>query len=84
MGLLYTLIEKTFDPDLLYNKIVHYYVDKKGFSKEKANQIAQNVIKREHERRKCKNFQCGHSLDDHVRNVDTCLILNCVCRKFVK
>ena len=49
------MIEKSFDPDLLYNKIVHYYVDKKNFSKEQANAIAQNIINREIERRKCKN-----------------------------
>jgi len=34
------MLEKTFDPDLLYNKIVHYYLDKKKYSKVKANEIA--------------------------------------------
>lgn len=77
------LIEKTFDSDLLYNKIVHYYVDKKNYSKEQANAIAQNVIKREIHRRKCKNFQCGHSSTDHIRNVETCLVLKCTCTEFV-
>ena len=69
---------------MLYNKIVHFYIDKKGNSKEQANAIAQRVIKREIERRMCKNFKCKHSLDDHIRNSDTCLVLNCDCRKFVK
>lgn len=78
------MIEKAFDSDLLYNKIVHYYVDKKKFSKEQANAIAQNIIKREIERRKCKNFQCRHSLNDHIRNSETCLVLNCNCTKFEK
>jgi len=78
------LIEKAFDPDLLYNKIVHYYVDKKNYSKEQANSIAQNIIKREIERRKCKNSACHHSSNDHIRNSETCLILACNCTKFIK
>jgi len=78
------MLEKTFDPDLLYNKIVHYYLDKKKYSKEKANEIAQNVIKREINRRKCKNLQCGHLLSDHIRNTETCLVLDCICTKFIK
>ena len=78
------VIEKAFDSDMLYNKIVHYYVDKKNYSKEKANTIAQNIIKREIDRRKCKNLQCGHSLNDHIRNIDTCLVLHCTCTKFIK
>ena len=78
------LIEKRFDSELLYNKIVHYYVDKKKFSKEKANSIAQNIIQREIERRKCKNSLCKHSLHDHIRNSETCLVLDCNCTKFIK
>jgi len=78
------LIEKQFNPDLLYNKVVHYYIDKKKYSREKANGIAQAVIKREAERRMCKNAQCTHSLDDHIRNSGTCLVLNCNCLKFIK
>ena len=77
------MIQKQFDPDLLYNRIVHYYIDKKGYSKEQANLIAQRVVKREKERRQCKNQNCHHSLDDHIRNSDTCLKLNCDCVKFV-
>ena len=68
---------------MLYNKIVHYYVDKKKFSKDQANEIAQNVIKREINRRKCKNSECGHSLTDHIRNTDTCLVLECNCTRFI-
>jgi len=78
------MIEKEFDSNLLYNKIVHYYIDKKGYSKEKANQIAQLVIKREIERRMCKNKDCHHSLTDHIRNSETCLVLDCSCKKFAK
>ena len=78
------LIEKSFDSELLYNKIVHYYIDKKKISKEQANLIAQNIIRREIERRKCKNSSCGHSFNDHIRNTETCLILDCNCTKFIK
>ena len=78
------MIEQNFDPDVLYNKIVHFYIDKKRFSKDQANEIAQNIIKREINRRKCKNSQCGHSISDHIRNLETCLNLECNCKKFVK
>ena len=44
-------LEKTFDSDLLYNHLVHYYIDKKGCTKEDANKIAQKVIVRELQRR---------------------------------
>ena len=37
-------LKKQFNPDVLYNYIVHYYIDKKGVTKEDANKIAQNVI----------------------------------------
>lgn len=78
------MIEKEFASEMLYNKIVHYYVDKKHYSKEQANSIAQRIIQREIQRRKCKNLKCGHSLNDHIRNTDTCLVLECSCIKFVK
>ena len=40
-------LEKPFNPEMLYNHIVHYYIDKKGITKEEANKIAQKVITRE-------------------------------------
>ena len=49
------MLEKQFDANALYNRIVHYYMDKKGFTKDKANSIAQSVVRRESERRVCKN-----------------------------
>ena len=49
------MLEKQFKPDLLYNKVVHFYMDKKGYSKEQANTIAQAVVAREAQRRICKN-----------------------------
>ena len=58
--------------------------EKMADPKDKANSIAQAVVKREQQRRICKNSQCKHSLDDHIRNSDTCLVLNCSCLKFVK
>ncbi len=78
-----TLIQKQFNPEMLYNKIVHYYIDKKGYTKEKANSVAQRVIEREALRRTCKDAGCGHSTDDHIRNSGTCLVLDCDCRQFV-
>jgi len=78
------MIEKAFDSDMLYNKIIHYYVDKKNYTKEQANSIAQNIIQREIARRICKNAHCKHSLNDHIRNSETCLVLDCDCTKFIK
>lgn len=76
------MIERQFDPTLLYNRIVHFYVDRHGYTKEAANAIAQRVIRREAERRTCRNIRCRHSMDDHIRNAETCLILECECRRF--
>ncbi len=76
------MLEKPFNPDLLYNRIVHYYIDKKGYSKEKANLIAQAIVKREAQRRICKNEKCKHFAHDHIRNSETCLVLDCDCGKF--
>ena len=87
MIVLYTLnsmLEKQFKPEVLYNKIVHFYIDKKGYSKEKANQIAQLVVQKEAKRRICKNKNCNHFSHDHIRNSETCLIANCDCNKFSK
>ena len=49
------MLEKQFNPNLVYNGIVHFYMDKKGYSKKKANEIAQAIVKREIQRRICKN-----------------------------
>ena len=76
------MLEKPFNPDLLYNRIVHYYIDKKGYSKDKANLIAQTIVKRETQRRMCKNEKCRHFSHDHIRNSETCLVTDCECQKF--
>lgn len=78
------MLEKQFDATVLYNRIVHYYVDKKGYSKDKANTIAQSVVTRETERRICKNKKCRHFLHDHIRNSETCLVPYCECSKFIQ
>lgn len=78
------MLEKQFDANLLYNKIVHYYMDKKGFTKDKANAIAQAVVRREAERRICKNSDCRHFLHDHLRNSEACLVPDCGCNKFTR
>jgi len=76
--------EKTFNPDMLYSYIVHYYIDKKGCTMEEANEIAQKVIMREAQRRICKDSRCTHSSNNHVDSSGTCLILDCLCTKFLK
>ena len=76
------MIERKFDVEKLYNGIVHYYIDKKGFPPEKANQIAQKVIIRETDRRKCA--RCNHMNHDHIANTKACLYLDCQCPGFVK
>ncbi|MEK6972155.1 MAG: hypothetical protein AABW60_05370 [Thermoproteota archaeon] len=77
------MVEKSFDPEILYTKIVHYYVDK-GHTKEQANNIAQAIIRREAKRRICKNVNCKHSSNEHIRQSQTCLVLDCSCTSFVK
>jgi hypothetical protein len=77
------MLGQKFDPNALYNRIVHYYIDKKSYSKESANEIAQTIVQRELLRRICKNIKCKHSMDEHVRSQETCLILNCNCTHFV-
>ena len=69
---------------MLYNRVVHFYIDKKGFSKEKANEIAQTVVQKEAIRRICKNEKCKHFSHDHIRNAETCLVDNCGCNEFTK
>ena len=78
------MLEKQFDADVLYNRIVHFYMDKKGYTKEKANDIAQSVVQKEAQRRICKNEKCKHYSHDHIRNAETCLVAECDCHKFIK
>lgn len=78
------LLEKQFEPDMLYNRIVHYYIDRHGYSKARANSIAQTVVRRETARRICGNGQCGHMSHDHIRNAEVCLVAECGCRKFTR
>ena len=76
------MLEKQFNTDLLYNRIVHYYIDKKGYSKDKANQIAQSVVQKEAQRRTCKDKKCKHFSHDHIRNSEACLVADCKCDEF--
>jgi hypothetical protein len=78
------MLEKQFNPEQLYNSVVHFYMDKKGYSKEKANQIAQAVVQKEALKRTCKNESCKHLSHDHIRNAETCLVRDCECGKFIK
>ena len=76
-------VKKPFSPEVLYNHIVHYYIDKKGITKEEANKIAQNVITRELQRNICQDARCKHLSYDHIKNQDTSIIIDCQCTKFV-
>jgi hypothetical protein len=61
------MLEKQFNSDKLYNRVVHFYIDKKGYTKDKANEIAQLVVQKEAQRRICKNENCKHFSHDHIR-----------------
>ena len=76
------MLEKEFNPDMLYSRIVHHYMDKKGYDKTRANAIAQNVVQREAQKRICRTKGCGHFSHDHIRNTEACLVTNCTCRGF--
>ena len=78
------MLEKQFRPDVLYNRIVHFYIDKKGYTKNQANEIAQKVVQKESQRRICKNEKCKHFSHDHIRNSETCLAVDCECTEFTK
>lgn len=78
------MIEKDFDFTKLYGKVVRYYLDKKRYTKEKANRIAQLVVQKEKNLRTCHNKKCGHLKFDHIRNYESCLIDDCECNKFVQ
>ncbi|MCV0398509.1 MAG: hypothetical protein K5785_00785 [Nitrosarchaeum sp.] len=45
---------KEFDPDETYKRVVTYYIDKKGYTPEQANDVARSVVQREKERRGLK------------------------------
>ena len=76
-------IKKPFSPEVLYNHIVHYYIDKKGVTIDEANKIAQNIITRELQRHVCQDVRCKHLSSDHIKNQDTCITIDCPCTKFV-
>ena len=78
------MLEKQFDASVLYNSVVHHYMDKKGYAKEKANDIARYVVQRETQRRICRTTGCGHLSHDHIRNTEVCLANNCECKRFTK
>ena len=78
------MLDKQFNPNFLYFGIVHFDIDKKGYSKEKANSIAQTIVKRETQRRICKNELCKHFSHNHIRNGETCLVADCKCIEFTK
>jgi predicted RNA-binding Zn ribbon-like protein len=78
------MIERGFDFNKLYGRVVRYYLSKRHYTKEKANLIAQKVVQKELNRRTCQNSKCGHLLYDHMRNYESCLVDKCECGKFLK
>ena len=42
---------KEFDPDKIYEEIVRFYIDKKGYTKEHANEIAQKIVQDQKQKR---------------------------------
>jgi len=76
------MIERGFDFNRLYGRIVRYYLDKRRYSKERANIIAQKVVQREKRLRTCQ--KCTHLLHDHLRNYESCLVEKCDCARFEK
>ncbi|WP_268542446.1 hypothetical protein [Candidatus Nitrosotenuis cloacae] len=74
------MIERGFDFTKLYGRIVRYYLDKRRYSKERANEIAQKVVQRERRIRTCQ--KCAHLTYDHLRNYESCLVGECDCQKF--
>ena len=69
--------------DKIWSQIVHYYIDKKGYSKEDANNIAQRIITREINRKICQNVSCNHLMDEHINKKENCLVTSCTCKKFL-
>ena len=69
--------------DKIWSQIVHYYIDKKGYSKEDANNIAQRIITREVNRKICQNMSCNHLVDEHIDKKENCLVTSCTCKKFL-
>ncbi len=59
-------------------------MDKKGYARDKANSIAQSVIRRETGRGTCKDVRCGHGADRHIGESETCLVPECACKRFVR
>lgn len=43
---------KPFDKDALFKKMVDHYVNKKGYTLERANEVAQKIVEQQISRRK--------------------------------
>ena len=75
------MVERDFDAEGLYNRVVHFYIDKKRLKPQEANRIAQMVVIRETAKRTCRT--CGHMNHSHIANTRTCLYGDCSCSEFV-
>lgn len=75
------MVERPFNAEKLYNDVVHFYIDKKRYSAEQANRIAQIVVTRAIRRRTCQT--CNHMKHHHLSDKGTCLYVGCRCTSFV-
>lgn len=50
---------KPLDTEALYSKMVHYYIDVKGYPKDRANKLAKIIVEQQVEKRKQKQPSWG-------------------------
>lgn len=73
---------RRLDPDILYGRVAHYYMVRKNRSREEANRIARNVVRREMARRACSDGRCRHPDYEHARGSGACTLSGCACGAF--
>jgi len=73
---------RRLDPDRLYGRIAHYYMVRKNRSREDANRIARNVVRKEISRRTCSGEGCAHPDHEHARGSGACTVSGCGCAAF--
>ena len=78
-----SIVEDLLDIQIfsVMNGLLKYKISE---NKEKANSIAQIIVKKETQRRICKNELCKHFSHNHIRNGETCLVADCKCIEFTK
>ena len=79
---MYAVRQRRLDPDRLYGRIAHYYMVRKNRSRDEANRIARNVVRREMTKHRCGADGCGHAPFDHLRGDGACTVSECACGAF--